>query len=188
MEVRHREYALQCVGEKIGEFIELGGTLAMVLANLDGAVGEARRSGVQVERVGAFLAAVGLVVADLQMLALTQDLDQRNGDARIPVPQHAQIPEPVPTAQRRREGMHREEQRLRPASAKPRERLIDRVVIRPMEGLRTCLLLLDSELEITGNDDAVTDVENRLRVARLTVEVDDQTRVAGEHRRRAETP
>src|SRR5512134_32905 len=83
--------------------------------------------------------------------------------------------------------MNREEQRLPPASAKSSECLIDRVMIWPVKDLGARLLLFRLECDVTGYDDAVADLENRLRVARLTVEIDDQPRVRGKHRRRVQS-
>ncbi len=73
-----------------------------------------------------------------------------------------------------------------PTTAKASERLIDGVVVRPVEGLGARLLLFGTQPDVTGNDNSVAHLQYRLRVARLTVEVDHQPRVAGEHRRRVQ--
>ena len=140
----------------------------------------------QVERVGDVLAGVGLVVADVQSFPLAEDLDQRHGDTGIAVPQHAQVPEPVLAAQRRCERMHREEQRLRSGAAKPCECLVDGVVVGPVKHLGARLLVRRREPDIAGNDDVVADLQNRLRIPGLAIEIDDQPRIGGEHRRRVQ--
>ena len=139
----------------------------------------------QVYCIGDVPSRIRFVVAHMQPLMPTQEIDQRHRDPWITVPQHPQVPETVLPAERRRKSVHGKQQRLRADSSQTGERHVNRVMVWPVEALRSRLLLGYAEILVAGDDGAIACLEDRLGIAGLAVTVEQQPRIAGEHRWRA---
>ena len=136
-----------------------------VLAQLDRDMRQAARHRVMAHRVAGRLARrIGLVVADHERGIGAQRCQQRHRNARVVVPQDADMPRPRLAAHRRREAVDRQHRRRHAAREPRREPVVDRGVIGREDRRRAARARArGDEAAIAGDRDAVARLGDRGR-------------------------
>ena len=180
------EHLAQDRGEPRGPLGLSVGTEDEILPQFDERVRQAAACPVTVKRIAFQLSRIGNVVADLDSGNGAQRLEQRKGEPRVLVPQHADTPGTVNALPGLREAVDRDDDRR----LAERDGLIhgtrDRLVVGLVVGVNAPLQRIGIEPDIARHDETVCDLDHQRRVVEATVGVDQEPREARQDRRRAQ--
>jgi len=148
-----------------------------ILSNLDSDMRQPRFFRVLIDRVILQrLARIRFVVAN-EVARLAQIIYEYFRGDTISVPQNTHLPGSGVAIHYRRKTVNRDEYRLNPVALQATNLSLDGPVIWPVNLVRASNFVLWMQVSIAGNDDAITEFEERTRIHQLPVAVDDKARI-----------
>src|ERR1700730_5052453 len=131
------------------------------------------RDGV-IQRIGH---AVGLVVADDELLFAFQQRHEEMGETRIAIVEHANMPGPRHAHEDRREAVHRDQRPRSPGLPPPVELGFDPIVVWPKNLAHARGLPAFAQADVSRYRGELAGFRNRRLRARRAVAVDDEARI-----------
>ena len=173
--------------QPVGPFGNAVAGVDEVLADLQERMGEPAPLGMHRDRIAVLVAArIGFVVADREARLLPQRSHERQRQAGVLVPQHADMPGPLKALEHRREAVDREEYRCDPTLGEAVKQALDRPVIGEETGFGPRLPRGRRQRLVGRHRHIVAHRRDRGRVIEPAVAVDDQPRIGREGRWRIE--
>ena len=160
------------------------GRLREILPDFDQRARQSAPGRMLVHAVADQRAVIGLVVAHFEIFG-AQRLDQGPGEARILVPQHADLPRPRAALETGREGMNPEKRGDQTARLRRVDQPGAGAPVGAPVGLDPPRDFVRADAGVAGNDGAVGNAHDQRRIVLAAIGIDQQAGEQGERRRGA---